>query len=396
MLKLNCPSGRLDTAPIRAIVWRRHKVAQPGSPAHRRFLPTAVTVLLFGGLGTAFGQEAKSGLELRATLTQSGSYTHDLEEEPRSGPPVTGGFRAVLYPTWKLSRNWTVSGAVQVHSRPHFFEEFYTQGYGVKGDILQAHLTYSRFWKSNSVAVRVGQLSSAFGSFLLRYDDAANPLIDAPVSYGYYEKPVSVLGLAGAQVEAAFSKLDLRAQFTNSSPANRRSILDKEQYGNWTAGAGCTLRQGFRVGVSGYRGPYLHRGHEDYSPAEGRPRDLTASGYGADVQWAGGHWNANGEFHRFQMSHRAIPSIKQTTAYVEIRRILHPRWYIAARLGYLRDGNDPRESIYETVVGFRPNAHQLIKAGYQIRHEPGIEGSTDRVLAVQVVTTLRPIAVARD
>ena len=85
-----------------------------------------------------WAQEASSGFELRATLSEGASYSHELEEEPRSGARFTGGFRSILYPTWKLNKHWTVSGAILTHSRPYFFEEFYTQGYGVKTDILQA------------------------------------------------------------------------------------------------------------------------------------------------------------------------------------------------------------------------------------------------------------------
>ena len=56
-------------------------------------------------------------------------------------------------------------------------------------------------WKSGSVNVRVGQLSSAVGAFNLRYDDAVNPLIDIPVLYGYYGL-IGTAGLAGAVVHA--------------------------------------------------------------------------------------------------------------------------------------------------------------------------------------------------
>jgi hypothetical protein len=129
-----------------------------------------------------WAQEARSGFDLGATLSTGADYSHQLEAEPRDGGPLTGGFRAVLYPTWKLSEHWAITGAVQVSSRPYFFDQFSTQGYGVKADLLQANLSYSRFWKRASVVVRLGQMPSAFGSFLLRYDDAVNPLIG--VHYG--------------------------------------------------------------------------------------------------------------------------------------------------------------------------------------------------------------------
>jgi hypothetical protein len=115
---------------------------------------------------SACAQEADSRFELRTTLSAVSSYSQEFSEAPRNGSEVTGGFRAILYPTWKLNSHWTISGAMQVHSRPYFQEEFGTQGYGVKGDLLQLNLGYARFWEHNrSLVVRVGQLSSAFGAF---------------------------------------------------------------------------------------------------------------------------------------------------------------------------------------------------------------------------------------
>ncbi len=93
---------------------------------------------------------------------------------------MTGGFRLMLYPTWKLSKHWAVAGAIQSESRPYLYSDFNTQGYGLKTTVLQGYLSYSQFWKGGSLVVRTGQLSSAFGSFLLRYDDADNALIDIP------------------------------------------------------------------------------------------------------------------------------------------------------------------------------------------------------------------------
>jgi hypothetical protein len=343
---------------------------------------------LQGGLRA---QEAASGFELRGTLSEEAAYTHQ-----REGEPLTGGFRSVLYPTWKLDEHWAVSGAVQIYSQPYFFEQFARPGSGVKADVLQAHLSYSKFWKDRSVVVRLGQLSSAFGSFLLRYDDAVNPLIDVPMAYGYYYKPVSTNGLTGAQVDATLGKLDMRAQFVNSSPANPRSIFDRDQYGNWAGGAGYTIRQGFRVGISAYRGPYLDRNYRYYFPGEAKPRDLPGSAYGIDVEWGRGHWNVYGELQRFQMVYHAIPTFNENTGYAEARRVLHPRWYVAARAGYQRNSASAGNEAYEVVGGFRPNRYQLLKVGYEIQRGPNIRGTLANTLAVQFVTTFRAISIARD
>src|SRR5580692_5244674 len=121
---------------------------------------------------TCHAQEAESGFEVRTTLSAEAFTSPDLTQAPRDGSEVSGGFRAMIYPVWKWNDSWSVDGAFQVHSRPYFFDEFSTQGYGVNGNLLQGHLNYSHFWKKASVVARVGMLSSAFGSFLLRYDDA--------------------------------------------------------------------------------------------------------------------------------------------------------------------------------------------------------------------------------
>jgi hypothetical protein len=346
------------------------------------------TTLVFCCLqAAASAQEANSGFALRSTLSGITDYTHELTESPRDGSSVAGGVRLMLYPMWKLSSHWSFSGAIQFHSRPYFNEEYSTQGYGLKADVLQAGLTYTQFWRDRSLVIRVGQLSSTFGSFLLRYDDAGNALIDMPLSYGYYQKGVSNLGLLGAEVDATAGKLDARLQFTNSSPANPRSIFDHDQYGDWAGGIGYTIVQGFRVGVSAYRGPYLDRHSQFYFPGEAPPHDLPGIALGLDIQWGRGPWNVYGELQKFHNNYRLIRTFKEDTGYGELRRVLAPRWYVATRIGYIRANVFPWTNSIETVVGFRPNRYQLIKLGYEIHHGPTIRGTLDNTLALQLVTT---------
>lgn len=344
----------------------------------------------------AAGQEANSGFEFHATIAGSAAYSPELTNLPRAGSPLLVAGRALLYPTFKIDDHWSLSGAIALTSRPYTYDEFETQGYGLKANILQLHLTYSRYWGNRSLAVHVGQLSSAFGSFLLRYDDMVNPLIGLPPSYGYYGSGVTVLGLTGAQMDATLGKLDLRAQFVNSSPANRRSIFDRDQYGNWAGGLGYTIAQGFRIGISSYRGPYLDRHFKYYFPGEAKPRDLPGSAYGIDVQWARGPWNAYGELQKFQLTYRAIPTFNENTGYAELRRVLHPRLYVATRISYVRSNAAPPLNVYETAVGFRPNRYELLKLGYQIERGPAIRGSHDNVLALQFVTGLGPYYLSRQ
>ncbi|MEI9812590.1 MAG: hypothetical protein WDO18_07880 [Acidobacteriota bacterium] len=342
----------------------------------------------------AFGQEAEAGFDLRGSFTGAAVYSHLLSQPPRQESPLNGGFQAILYPTWKLSSHWSFTGAVQVRSRPYFREDFSdTTGRGVKADILQANLTYARVWKRNAVTVRVGQMTSAFGAFLLRYDPAVNPLTQMPLAYGYYYKPVTNLGLMGAQGDVTLGKTDFRAQFVNSSPANRRSIFDRDQYGSWAGGMGYTILQGFRVGASGYRGPYLHRGYEFYFPGEARPRDLPGFAYGLDVQWGRGPWNVHGELQRFTMTYRQIPTFTQHTGYAEVRRTLTPRWYAATRLEYLRASAFPGSEAYEIAAGFRPSRTQIVKFGYAIQRGQTIRGTLANAAAIQWIADLHLLSV---
>ena len=115
-----------------------------------------------------------------------------------------------------------------------------------------------------------------------------------------------------------------------------------------------------------------------------------------DVQFARGHWNLNGEWQRFLMDYRRIPAFRQHTGYGEVRRVLHPRWYVAARAGYVRASAFPGREVYEFVAGYRPNAKQILKAGYQVQRGPAIPGSLGNTFTVQLVTSLQLLSLARD
>jgi len=352
----------------------------------------ALCVTIWLPFSALLAQEANSGIELSATVTGQAVYANQLRESPRSGSPVVAGFRSMLYPTWKISKHWVISGAIDVNSRPYFEQDFSTQGYGVETHVIQANIGYSNVWKRGSVVVRAGQLSSAFGAFLLRYDDAVNPLLNMPMQYGYYSA-VTTAGLTGAQVDATLGKWDGRVQLVNSSPADPRSIVENGQYPNWAGGVGYTIRQGLRVGVSAYRGPYLYRQSPYFFPGESSQRDLPATAVGADVEWARGHWNMYGEWQRFELNYHVIPTFREDAGYFEAKRVLHPRWYIAARAGYAHGSYKSGGETYEASVGFRPDSFQLIKVGYSVQRNSDV-GDFYRILGVQLVTSLHPLSLA--
>jgi hypothetical protein len=333
-------------------------------------------------------QEANSGVDLRATLTAQGVASEQLTEAPRSGSPMIAGSRSVLYPTIKFNEHWFTTGAWQLVTRPYYYSELSTTGYSAKGSILQATVNYARVSQKGSILLRAGQMPTAFGSFLLRYDDAENPLVDLPLAYGYYYAPVTILGVAGAEVDATRGKFDGRIQFANSSPANPRSVFANDQYGNWAGGGGYTIRQGFRVGASDYRGPYLDRKYAYYFPGEANPSKLPAHAIGVDANWAHGHTTAFAEAQRFVMPYTKIPNFRESAGYLEIKRVFSPRWYAAGRYGIASSNATGRTSSIEVAGGYRVARWELLKVGYEFEHYSSGSQHDSKVLGIQLITIL--------
>lgn len=337
----------------------------------------------------SYAQEASSGINIRANVSAQLVASNKPTQNPRDGSPVVLGSRTTIYPTIKLSDRWFAAGAMQIASRPYFYQDLSTPGFGAKGNLLQATLNYSRVSNSRSLLARAGEMPSAFGAFLLRYDDTENPLVDVPPAYGYYYVPISFQAVAGAQVDATAGKFDGRIQFANSSPANPRSIFSHDQYGNWAGGGGFTIRQGLRVGVSGYRGPYLDRHYAYYFPGEAAPSKLRAHGIGVDAGWERSHTRVYIEGQKFVMPYSLFPNFRESTAYGEVRQVLTPRWFIAGRFGYTSSNVSGKLYSIETGGAFRPNRLQLVKFAYEEQLPVSGFTSSNHTLGIQFITTLQ-------
>jgi hypothetical protein len=340
-------------------------------------------------------QDAKYGVDLRATLTGQAIASGVLTDPPRSGSPVIAGSRSVAYPTFKFGDHWFATAAGQLVTRPFYYSDLSAPGYGAKGSLLQASLNYSRVSNKGSLLLRAGELSTAFGSFLLRYDDAENPLVDLPQGYGYYYTTVSILPVAGAQVDATRGRFDGRVQLANSSHANPRSVFAPDQYANWAGGGGFTIRQGFRIGISGYRGPYLDRHYAYYAPGELNPNRLPARAVGVDGNWAHRHTTVYFEAQRFLMPYTKSPDFRESVGYAEIRQVFGPRWFIAGRYGLSSTNFTGRIHSVEASLGYRPDRFQLLKIDYEYEHFSSTGQQARNILGIQFITTLH-LSAGRD
>jgi hypothetical protein len=396
-------------------------------------------MLLAGALpGTA--QEGDFGISVPVTASFSAMDTHRLQLADRNTPPTSEGFRIVVSPTLRLGKHWFVYAALQERMGPYFYYDAYDPDHDFYADVLQAFLGYSVRTRKASVVFKAGQLSSAFGSFPLRYDDSVNPLLDQPLSYitevplradqlpcgtgdvlrqhygfvgnscggasGYGPglTPVTTYALPGIQAEASILRFDMRVQATDGSPSNPQGWTSLRNYAQWAAGGGYTIRQGFRIGVSGFRGPYLNPVVEPLLPAGSGIRSFPASAVGLDGQWARGRFSVNAEWQRFWFDEPGfVESPSVTSAYGEVKSILTPRLYLAGRAGWLNEGAiqdasgaeaahfAPWVSNVEGGFGFWVDRHQILKVSYSWLHNQGQPTHKYDVLGLQFVTTFNAL-----
>ena len=123
------------------------------------------------------------------------------------------------------------------------------------------------------------------------------------------------------------------------------------------------------------------------------------------MQWAKGHWSASAELQHFRFDlpwFRVSPSV--TSGYVEMKRVISPRLYLAGRAGFLYSGRvvdedgisvdqfAPYLESYEFAAGFWVSRNQLLKGGYEWLKTQGVSGTKADVLGVQYVVTLHSLA----
>jgi len=405
---------------------------------------TGVALLILFSSATALqAQYASRGVVMPFTVSGGLLVSQRPVAARYDAHRIVPGFRAVLYPGLKINSSWFVQSTYEVHSTPFLYYEDSYDVNTVKSSVEQLFLGYSRNGEDSAVGLKVGKLNTAFGSFPLRYSDTVNPLLDEPFAFAYATKlrpdqypcgsldlahqitypvyvdhycggstslregmiPVTLYGLPGAEVNVSWHRIDSRFQLTNSSPSNPQSLRSDSQHPQWTAGAGYTIRQGFRVGVSGFQGPFLDIDVRQLLNAGTTERDYPAKAVGTDVQWASGRWSANGEWQRVEFRYPAFrvpPSV--SSGYAELKATLNPRVYAAIRAGMethsrVEDNNGvqvdrflPNRQSYEVAAGYRLNRLQTLKIGYEWLKTDGVSGTQNNVFGVRLVTSVRSLS----
>lgn len=361
-------------------------------------------------------QESTSGISVPVTISGEVRQTHESADPTSTG----AGFRVVLSPSLRLGPHWFFYAALDTHSSSYLpYETGVDDNRPVDVQLTQAFVGYVRSSSRGSVLIKAGQISSAFGLFPVDYDDAKMPLINTPLAYTanlplradqlpcgvpdvvwqaygddvayhcggstserYGLTPVTLYGLPALETQVSMFRFDARLQITNSSPANPHGLFSDSQSLQWTAGAGYTAGHALHLGVSGFRGPYLNNVLTPFLAQSTTVHDFPASGIGVDANWSLAHWSAQGEWMYFQFALPGfIQSPSESAAYAEVKRILTPRVFAAARINYLDFGpikdqsgasaeySTAPQQLYEATIGYRLNREQLLKAGACWNHE---------------------------
>jgi hypothetical protein len=361
------------------------------------------------------GQEASYGISVPITISGDGLYEHGAPAHDGQESSFTGGARAVVSPTLRLGAHWFLYSAIEVYSSSYFaYDRPGGEGPPVGADALQAFVGYTAKAGELSLLIKGGQLSSAFGLFPVEYDDAKTPFVNPPAMYisnlplradqlacgvadlvfqpyggeveyncggsrsdSYGLVPVTLYGLPAIESDLSWRRVDARLQITNSSPVNPQGFASGSQAAQWTAGGGYTLPAGLHLGVSGFRGPYLDRDLMPLLPVGRTMRDFPASGVGVDAEWSHGPWSTEGEWQHFRFDLPGfVISPSENAAYAQLKRILSPRAFVAARVtaqrfGRIQDASGAAAKQYqapqyldELTLGYRLNRQQLLKLGF--------------------------------
>ena len=82
------------------------------------------------------------------------------------------------------------------------------------------------------------------------------------------------------------------------------------------------------------------------------------------------------------MDYTVIPPFTETTGYGEVRLVVHPRWYLATRIGYMSPSAFRAWRSYEAALGYRAGKNELVKLEYEVQQGPTISGSRQNTLAI--------------
>jgi hypothetical protein len=312
--------------------------------------------------------------------------------------------RVRLYGEWRLSRVVSFIGEVRTEDT----------------DSIEASAAYVsvRPWARHALAFQAGRIPPVIGAFSRRAYGRDNPLIGLPLAYQYLTSlrpdavPASVDDLLRMRARGWRPEFPLGSQDAGPGmplvSASRWSTgVEVRWQRDWFEAAGAyslgppgvpaavdltagrqisgraavTLPAGATIGVSAARGRWIDEDVLPLVPDDRRARSAQTT-VGVDAEVGGGPWLLRGEWLRTSYE---LPwgtdstepgDVSAWSAFVEVRRRLHPRWQVALRLDRLEfssvvgstGGPTPWDAPIdraEAAVAFRATRRLELRAGWQ-------------------------------
>ena len=292
---------------------------------------------------------------------------------------------------------------------------------------FQLYGAYARFSNLSGqyLNMNVGYIPSTIGSYAPRTYSDRNPLIGTPLLYNFHSALIP--GVLGSTPDVS----DILALRDNRSPSGIPFIYDAcwntgvEFYGSsgkvdysfgmLTGSVGKPTQQqfkdipqftthlvynfnpGFKIGMSAFLGPYLY---DEAFPDFGTPgytidpEDYMNGGIGYEFYWSGQYLEVYSETFYSYWEYPGLPKLKSMAGYIEGKYKIQPRWYAAARLGFVEPSEievspgveekwDYPVKRYEFGIGYKPLRKATVKFVAQINKFDISDAYDSEIYAIQ-------------
>lgn len=297
----------------------------------------------------------------------------------------------------------------------------------IDNNTFQLYGAYARF--SNLAGaylnLNIGYIPSTVGSYAPRTYSDKNPLIGTPLLYNFHSalnpgdlssNPVVTDLLAlrdarspsgipfiydacwntGLELYGSSGKLDYSLGLLTGSLGKPTQQQEKD-IPQATVHFVYNFQPGLKAGVSAFLGPYMH---DDMFPDYGTPAytidpdDYLNGGIGYEFYWSGRHLEIYSETFYSYWEYPGLPKLKSSAGYIEAKYKFQPRWYAAARLGFVEPQDievspgvnekwDYPVKRYEIGLGYKPLRKATVKFVVQINRFDISDAFDSEIYAVQ-------------
>jgi hypothetical protein len=400
----------------RALVMTALAVAGWTRPAAAQF-PEGPFVAAQGRLTVAGELSATASPEDTNTFFNYTDYEHDALRTVRGR----------LLGEWRFASRLSLLGELRVEN----------------SDSLEAAALFLRWrpWTRHEFDVQVGRIPPVVGAFARRAYGRDNLVIGLPLAYQYLTSlrpdalPDTADNLLRMRARGWLSHFQIgntadgpgtplfnafrwatgaearwrRGPVEFAGALTRGALATPEVFDNklgpaWSGRVAVNAATGLTIGVSGARGPWIHRDVMAAVPGAQRGRDRQTL-VGADAEYGLGRLLVRGEWIRsaFQMPAVAAPFIDSpliaSSGFVEARYRWLPRWQSAVRIERLGFGQIQGQSVaggartawdapvkrLEMIVGYRAGRNLELRGGWQHDWRRGGRVTTRGIPVMQVL-----------